>query len=243
MGRRTPRAGARRSGGDDRGRRGRAAAPGCPARPAVLFGPVASDATAWRVLDRVDERRLATLRAARAAARARVWAAGGGPHLSRENVLDFDATITVAHSDKDGATPTWKRTFGFHPLLCYLDRPELSGGEALAGLLRPGRAGSNTAADHIAVLDLALAARPAPPRRPGRPAPAGARGQRRPPPRLPRRAARARYSVLGRVRRRRRRPRGHPRAARAGLAAGGGHRRNNPRRRLRGRDQRAGEPV
>jgi hypothetical protein len=125
-----------------------------------LFGPVASDATAWRVLDRVDEPRLAALRAARAAARARVWAAGGGPDLGRENALDFDAAITIAHSDKDGATPTWKRTFGFHPLLCYLDRPELSGGEALAGLLRPGRAGSNTAADHIAVLDLALAALP-----------------------------------------------------------------------------------
>jgi len=74
--------------------------------------------------------------------------------------LDFDATITIAHSDKEDATPTWKHTYGYHPLLCFLDRPEVAGGEALAGLLRPGNAGSNTAADHIAVLDMALAQLP-----------------------------------------------------------------------------------
>src|SRR5664280_1317053 len=53
------------------------------------------------------------------------------------------------------------KTFGFHPLLAYLDRPEVAGGEALAGLLRPGNAGSNTAADHVTVIDMALAALPA----------------------------------------------------------------------------------
>jgi len=42
-------------------------------------------------------------------------------------------------------------------LLVFPGRPDLSGGEALAGILRPGNAGSNTAADHLAVLDLALA--------------------------------------------------------------------------------------
>ena len=75
-------------------------------------------------------------------------------------MLDFDATITIAHSEKENAAATWKPTFGFHPLLCFLDRPEIACGEALAGLLRPGNAGSNTAADHITVLDLALAALP-----------------------------------------------------------------------------------
>ena len=80
--------------------------------------------------------------------------------LSQELRLDFDATITIAHSEKENAAATWKRTFGFYPLLCFLDRPDISGGEALAGLLRPGNAGSNTAADHITVLDLALAALP-----------------------------------------------------------------------------------
>lgn len=67
-------------------------------------------------------------------------------------MLDFDSHLITAHSDKEGATPTWKRGFGFHPLLCYLDET----GEALAGVLREGRAGSNTAADHVEVLTLCL---------------------------------------------------------------------------------------
>jgi hypothetical protein len=125
-----------------------------------LFGPVASMPTAWRVLDRVDADHLPRVRRARAQARARAWAAGAGPDVTGELRLDFDATITVAHSEKENAAATWKKTFGFHPLLCFLDRPEVAGGEALAGLLRPGNAGSNTAADHIAVLEMALASLP-----------------------------------------------------------------------------------
>lgn len=65
----------------------------------------------------------------------------------------MDATITVDHSDnKENAGATWKHTFGFHSLLVFLDRVDIAAGEALAGLLRPGNAGSNTAADHITVL-------------------------------------------------------------------------------------------
>ena len=123
----------------------------------LLFGPVASEPTAWRVLDKVTEAHLAALRAGRAKARAAAWAAGAAPGLSGELALDFDATVVVAHSEKEEAAPTWKHTFGFHPLYCFLDRPEVSSGEALAGLLRPGNAGSNTASDHVAVLDMALA--------------------------------------------------------------------------------------
>jgi hypothetical protein len=126
-----------------------------------LFGAVASMPTTWRVLDRIDAVHLSAVRQARATARAKAWAAGAGPDLSKELMLDFDATITIAHSDKEDATPTWKHTYGFHPLLCFLDRPEVANGEALAGLLRPGNAGSNTATDHITVLDLALASLPA----------------------------------------------------------------------------------
>jgi len=115
---------------------------------ADLFGSVASNATAWRAIERACGR-LDDLRSARAQARAVAWARGGAPE---QIVLDFDSHLVTAHSDKQGATPTWKRGFGFHPLLCYLDQT----GEALAGVLREGRAGANTAADHVEVLELAL---------------------------------------------------------------------------------------
>jgi hypothetical protein len=114
---------------------------------ADLFGRVASDATAWRVIDSLDTQHLELVRSARAKARARAWAAGAMP---AEIVLDIDSTLVTAHSDKEGAAPTFKRGYGFHPILCHL------GGEALAGLLRPGNAGANCAADHIAVLVDAL---------------------------------------------------------------------------------------
>lgn len=126
-----------------------------------VCGPVASMPTTWRMLDRIDETHLPAVLAARAAARERAWAAGAGPDLSGLLDIDFDATVTISHSeDKENAAKTWKRTFGHHPLLAFLDRPEVSGGEALAGLLRPGNAGSNTAADHVTVLEQALAALP-----------------------------------------------------------------------------------
>jgi hypothetical protein len=128
-----------------------------------LFGSVASDPTAWRVLAALDATSLARLRAARAQAREVAWAQAAetgqwlcsavAGYVIPGLVLDLDATLVVCHSEKESAANTWKKTFGYHPLLCFLD----STGEALAGLLRPGNAGSNTAADHIEVLDLALA--------------------------------------------------------------------------------------
>jgi hypothetical protein len=111
----------------------------------VLFGKVASGATAYRCLERLNEEMLAGIRAARAAARA------------RRLILDIDATLITAHSEKEGAAGTYKGTFGFHPLLCF----EAGTGEALAGMLRPGNAGANTTADHIAALEAALAQLPA----------------------------------------------------------------------------------
>jgi Transposase DDE domain group 1 len=128
-----------------------------------LFGPVPSPATAWRVLDRIDATILSRLRSARAAAREIAWAQhaetrGHFPQARAAGrvipglVLDIDATIVICHSEKQDATPTWKKTFGFHPILCFLDNTN----EALSAILRPGRAGSNTAADHIEVLDQAL---------------------------------------------------------------------------------------
>jgi hypothetical protein len=125
-----------------------------------IIGPVASMPTTWRLLDRIDAVHLPRVRTARAAAREQAWTAGAGPDLSGLLQIDFDATITIAHSEKENAAKTWKKTFGMHPLLAFLDRPEVSGGEGLAGLLRAGNAGSNTASDHITVLDLALASLP-----------------------------------------------------------------------------------
>ena len=90
-----------------------------------LFGPVASLPTVWRVLDRVDEVRLQAVRVARAKARDRAWAAGAAPDLAGELIADVDSTITIAHSEKENAAATWKKTYGFHPLLCFLDRPEI----------------------------------------------------------------------------------------------------------------------
>ncbi|PWR06138.1 IS1380 family transposase [Micromonospora sicca] len=131
---------------------------------AGLFGTVASDPTAWRVLSDLDGEALTRLHAARALAREVAWAQtvetrGGLPVSTAAGqpvpglVLDVDATIVICHSEKEAATRTWKKTFGYHPLLCFLDGSR----EALSGLLREGRAGSNTTADHITVLDQALA--------------------------------------------------------------------------------------
>src|SRR6478672_1291973 len=127
------------------------------------FGPVGSTTTLWRLVDeRIDAARLPRIRAARAYARERAWAAGAAPAREGWLHIDVDATITVDHSDhKENAAATWKHTFGFHSLLMFLDRPDIAAGEALAGLLRAGNAGSNTTADHIAVLGQALESLPA----------------------------------------------------------------------------------
>jgi DDE family transposase len=123
-----------------------------------LFGEVASTATAWRVVEHLacDERGWPPARRSRPCA----W-----PGLDRRRArrgllcIDVDGTLLDAHSEKEGAAGTYKGGFGFYPLGCYLDRGD-STGEALAGLLRPGNAGSNTAADHIEVVDLAVAQLP-----------------------------------------------------------------------------------
>jgi hypothetical protein len=131
----------------------------------ALFGAVASTATAWRVLDSVDAAVLNELRSARAVARERAWlqraelTGRSVPAVEVAGVplpglvLDVDASCVDCHSEKQGAAPTFKGGFGYHPILVFLDNTR----EALAGILRPGNAGSNTAADHIMVLDAALA--------------------------------------------------------------------------------------
>jgi len=129
-----------------------------------LFGPVASDPTVSRLLDALAERpdeAIGGIRAARAAARAAVWA-HRLPFAPEEQqvVVDLDATLIGAHSEKEHATPNFKRGFGFHPMLAFLDHGHGGSGEPLAGLLRPGRAAANDAGDQIKVLNDALAQLP-----------------------------------------------------------------------------------
>ncbi len=115
----------------------------------ALFGQIASESTAHRVLKSIDAERLEALRGARAKALERAWDAGARPQTI---TLDIDASLLGAHSEKEEAAGTYKGGFGFFPLLCYLAET----GEPLAGILRPGNAGANTATDHFEVLQLAL---------------------------------------------------------------------------------------
>ena len=118
---------------------------------AALFGAVCSDATAFRAIDRIasDPGGLERLRSAHARARARVWELTGAPEVVD---IDLDATLVGSHSEKEGAAGNFKGGYGFHPMLAYADQT----GEALAGELRPGNAGANTAADQITVSEHAL---------------------------------------------------------------------------------------
>jgi hypothetical protein len=144
-----------------------------------VFGPVASDPTVSRTIDALAVNApaaLAAIDSARAAARARAWWLAGshGPdhavHAAHPLVIDVDATLVTAHSEKEQAAPTFKRGFGFHPLWAFADHGTEGTGEPLSVLLRKGNAGSNTAADHISVVRAALKQLPThrPGRRPGR---------------------------------------------------------------------------
>jgi len=138
---------------------------------AELFGLVASVPTAWRTLKeiaswgkRADRRITAAVNAARRHAWAQICARHGalpGVRLADRTLegvtcVRLDATVTFAHSDKELAEANFKG-FGHHPLLAVCDN---TGGEPLAWELRRGSAGSNTAADHIALTDAAIAALP-----------------------------------------------------------------------------------
>jgi hypothetical protein len=141
-----------------------------------VFGPVASDPTVSRLIDTLAAdapAALAALASARATARATAWSLAGehapdhDASAASPVVIDVDATLVTAHSEKESAAPTFKRGFGFHPLWAFVDHGPDGTGEPLAFLLRAGNAGSNTVVDHIAVLRAALAQLPGQ-RRPGK---------------------------------------------------------------------------
>ena len=135
-----------------------------------LFGPVASVPTVWRTLSEMAAGGTATagrIAAAVSSARRTAWAGIAARHgalpgvrvadkmLDQVTCIRLDATVTTCHSDKQLAEPNFKG-FGYHPLLAYCDNT----GEPLAGMLRRGSAGSNTAADHRTLLDAAIGALP-----------------------------------------------------------------------------------
>lgn len=137
-----------------------------------VFGPVASDPTVSRLITTLAtdaDAALAAINTARATGRAVAWSAAGSDapdhriDADAPLVIDIDATLVTAHSDKQQAAATYKRGFGFHPLCAFADHGQSGTGEPLAMLLRPGNAGSNTAADHKHVLIDALAQVPGDP--------------------------------------------------------------------------------
>jgi Transposase DDE domain group 1 len=95
----------------------------------ALFGPVASDSTCWRLLDALDDRWLSAVAGARARAREVAWAQRAettGEAFVRSRVagttglaalvIDLDAHVLVCHSEKEQTAPTFKHTFGYHPV-------------------------------------------------------------------------------------------------------------------------------
>lgn len=138
-----------------------------------ILGSVASMSTLWRTLNEIDEAAMTRLTAARNRTRTAVWKLIETRHGKIPPIrtaygdidgvigIRIDATLINSYSDKDCAAGNFKGGYGFHPLTAWCDNT----GECLAIIPRPGNAGSNTAADHIAVIDAAVAAIPAEHRR------------------------------------------------------------------------------
>lgn len=131
----------------------------------AIFGTVASDPTVSRLFAALAsdvDAAVTAIRGARAAARASVWArhrplaGSAGTRAGGQVIVDIDATLVTAHSDKEGAEPTYKRGYGFHPMCAFVDHGQHGTGDTLAVDLRPGRASAWDSADHIATLNTAL---------------------------------------------------------------------------------------
>ena len=118
--------------------------------PAV-FGLVASDPTVSRLIDTLASdapRALSAINGARVVVRARAWELAGSSApdhditADKPLVVDLDASLLTAHSEKELAAPTYKRGFGFQPIGAWIDHGEGGTGEPAAILLRKGSAGS-----------------------------------------------------------------------------------------------------
>jgi hypothetical protein len=175
------------------------------AEPGV-YGQVASDPTVSRTIDALAAdapEALKAINTARASARAAVWARAGehAPDHATDAgaplVIDIDATLVTAHSEKESAAPTFKRGFGHHPLWSFLDHGPEGSGEPLAVQLRAGerRLQHRRRPHHHRPRRAGAAARP-PARHPTRPASADPHRRGRGQPRLPDLAARAAVVLL-----------------------------------------------
>ena len=119
-------------------------------RPGLFAGPASTSTVRRTVFSFGDELMPVGLDAVLAAARGRAWAAAGFDPAGLN--LDADATLLVCHSEKELAAATFKASFGLHPLGFWIDETH----EPLAMISRPGNAGSNTAIDHIEVLERSI---------------------------------------------------------------------------------------
>jgi Transposase DDE domain group 1 len=122
-----------------------------------LFGAVPSDSTLYRTFRHIDAVTLSGLWEAIGEVRAQVWRRSAATTGTHTIVLDIDSSLHEIHSENKAETAaTYKGGFGFHPMYCFADAT----GETLAVRLRPGNAGANNIADHVAVLDAAIAQLP-----------------------------------------------------------------------------------
>lgn len=123
-----------------------------------LFGSAPSDSTLFRAFHEITPETRDALAEAFAQVRAEVWRRSAATKGKGPVILDVDASLVEIHTEtKEGTGPHYKGGWGFHPMFCFADAT----GEALSGLLRPGNAGANTVADHVSVLDAAVAQLPA----------------------------------------------------------------------------------
>jgi len=123
-----------------------------------LFGSVPSDSTVFRAFHELTASTRAGIADAMAEIRDTVWSRSSLTKGTDPVILDIDASLVEVHTDgKELAASTFKGGFGFHPMFCFADAT----GEVLSGVLRPGNATANTVADHVTVLDAAIAQLPA----------------------------------------------------------------------------------
>ncbi len=122
-----------------------------------LFGQTPSDSTVFRAFHEIAPATRDALAEAFAGVRSDVWGRSVATPGPAPGLLALDATRVEIHTEtKEGTGPHYKGGWGFHPMFCFADAT----GEALSGLLRPGNAGANTVADHVRVLDDAVAQLP-----------------------------------------------------------------------------------